>query len=216
MFSSSVSDSEIITSFSNPNYTLSNDDALNSNQILPDTQYYRHHGNNGDTTGSTDLYQDDIVDITGSSNKTANHVTSSKKRSGYANTDLSQMGLGGGSPSGQSMDSISGATYESVASPADSEGHFSMDSCLTSPTDGLVSVQHTDHDDPDYEEIGGSDGPTTGSGFKGFYATAHESRTALLLPPADDDDDIEETGTGEEPEVTMTKPLLSVKDRLQR
>ena len=206
-----LTDSEMITSFSNPNYTLSNDDALNSNQLPPPpdntTQYY-----------DTNLY-DDIADISTTNtavsttdtvvsakpnvNLTNSNASTRKNRSKYAKTDLSQMGLGiTGTSASASLDSLT------VTSPVESEGRYSVDSGLTSPADGLVSVEHSHSNEEQ------SDGSAAGNtGFTGFYATAHES-AHLLAASQSADRSAEAAVTNAADDVR--KPLLSVTERLQR
>jgi hypothetical protein len=141
----------MITSFSNPNYGLTNSDALNSNlpsspqgSDLPSTQYYDNDSDddaryttiggvaaddNGGGGGDADLY---LQQSSGKKKK--------KSRKKYAQIDLNAMGI----VAGESMNSVNGSEEElSLMSPDPDFSLMSPDSALQSPYDRSDTTEAT-------------------------------------------------------------------------
>lgn len=185
-----VPDNEIITSFSNPNYTLNSVDALNSNSLPPSHQ--------------VEYYETDDNGIYETIEPTRNCSTTYGQKYGENNTTTSD----------NINNKYSGGKgeYNYITSPVESEGHFSMDSTATTPggdqTDSIVSVEHTEQHDTDDESPYAE---TMSSGFHGYYSNFNEKasdvQNRLLQQPS------RETGNdGKIPEKT---PLL-MKDQKSR
>ena len=176
----------MITSFSNPNYTLNNADALNSNNLPPHTtQYYE-------------------PDDDSSPSSTGQNINSS------TNKARTSANFGFESERSCSDNINSYNVYEDVASPSESEGHFSMDSSATTPaehTGGILAVEHTEEGDLDLESPYSE--TTSSSGFMGYYATVEKTSQRAPLLEKDTHEEVSQ--------VTVKTPLLKSSDvqRLQ-
>lgn len=169
-----MDDNEIITSFSNPNYTLNNADALNSNNLPPDqttTEYYDNEDNSTTTTRNP-------FNTTNEDDRNTQNINNYEQYRKY------------------------------ITSPAESEGHFSMDSAATSPGEQNESIVSVEHNDTDQE----SPYTETSTGFQGYYSTLDEvgqdEKESLLTKQDDEVDHVTSDET--------KKPLLVKHDQKTR
>ena len=158
-----VSDNDMITSFSNPNYTMMSDDAFNSN--LPSSQYY----NDNESNPYSEINFPDPS--TNTTQQTA-QSTIGKNRKTYAEIDLSAMGIalpGAENSSRQTVHKNTSIinTPDSVAS-IDSEGQDSAYSGgITSPEDKTSEIVQVEHNEDDTED----EADWKPKGFLGYYAS---------------------------------------------
>jgi len=154
MAESPLDNNEMITSFSNPNYTLN--DAVNSNipsqSLVTPTQYYDDNGH---------IY-DDINDVTSTSDGT-NTSSMGKSRKKYAQVDLKGMGLGGG----MSRDTSAQSIPDSCTTPL-SDGATEPET-PGDRTDNIVDIEHSGGETED------ETGTHTSKGFLGYYASLEKS-----------------------------------------
>ncbi|XP_074650939.1 amyloid beta precursor protein binding family B member 1-like isoform X2 [Tubulanus polymorphus] len=182
-------DNETFTSFSNPNYQLNEDDALNSNIASPITptsvQYYEGQ-----------LYDDispDILSTTRTSSSTTSNNTS-KRRRNYAQLDIKSMGINLTDPSSRptncsrtrcgdlktpdSVCSIDSQRSDDDSLPYadDSSLAYADESASDRQTVECSNNQETD-DDLDCNSLTPSYAETK-SGFLGYYASLEKSLKA--------------------------------------
>ena len=187
----SFSDNDMMTSFSNPNYTLNDPDALNSN-LPPSTEFF----------DNDNLYED--PDLLHTSTSKTN--SSSKRRKKYSNMDLESMGIELGDGDGGMMHNDL-QSPDSVAS-TDSE-HNSGGSSATSPfekTGSIVEVEHRESNTDDESETYAEIKPT---GFLGYYASLELSAKARQQEREGQESE-EEEEEEEEKTPLLTQPQPSV------
>ena len=195
-----LADTEMLTSFSNPNYLPNEADALNSN--LP--QYY----------DDNHIYEDIIGDSTdGDTNSTSKTNSSSKRRKKYGQIDLMQMGI----------DLAPGDTHYTQANIINSpdsayslstESHGSTATTPAERTTSIVEVEHTEVPSEGEEGDDGTYAQIKPKGFMGYYASLEQSAKERLLDK-DSDSEVEgpevprkEEGETQE-EVPETTPLMA-------